>query len=306
MFAEILPVSLEDKRAVISYIRQNLLPSLVKPDYGSEQILFILHRMGTWRAKPAMVETQVVIDGYSAFFAGVNPVPRDRLTLDKILAELHVTGSDRFTPYGNYLRGGYRILGCFTPNPNIAQHVPEAAEYFTGAIALSTKDYQSPESPTYYPPVFNIHKLQATICDIFDSRFKSSQTADEVAKCIADFYFWGLVMVHPFLGGNHRAYDRFIEYGFLKKGLHMETPLNETLNIPNSDPFNRALYSERRRLLVEGGLADQEFNLGKWKDMDKYLRYQHQLNTLLERCLVDECVNTKPVSSALLAWRNQV
>lgn len=303
MFAEILPVSLEDKREVIGYIRQNLIPNLARTDYSSEQVLLILHRLGTWRVRPAIVETQVVIDGYSAFFAGVNPVPSDRLTLEKILTELHVKGSDRFTPYGNYLRGGYRILGCFAPNPEIAQYVPEAAEYFTGAIPLSTKDYQSPESPTYYPPIFNIHKLMATICNTFDGRFESAIKEEKMAKAIADFYFWGLVMVHPFLGGNHRAYDRFIEYGFLKQGLCIETPLNETLNIPNSDPFNQALYSERRRLLVEAGLANQEFNLGRWKDMDKYLTYQHQLNDLLERCLIDDCVDTEPAALALLAWR---
>lgn len=304
MLGEILPVSLEDKGAVIQYTRNNLIPSLVGEDLDAERILLILHRIGTWRAKPLRTEAEGLADSYIALYAGINPVPKNRLELESELAKLQVIDPERFSPYAvNYLKGNYRILGCFSPNQQMAQIAPETSEYFTGAIPVSTLDYHQPEGYIYFPPIFNIHKLMAFICNTFDGRFTISRKPEDVAKTIVDFYFWGLMMVHPFLGGNHRAYDRFVEYGFSKKGLRKNVPLDNTLNISPSHPFNLALYKERGRLLKNNGFTGQNFNLSHWKELDKYLRYQHELNDFLFDCQASDCANTEEAAKALLSWQ---
>lgn len=299
MQAEILPVSLADKQTAIDYTRAALIPHLVESDFDSERVLRILHRVGTWRASLGTAESNMRIDGYIAFFGGADGVPTTLLDLETKLAELS-TDSSRYSPYGYFIRGNYRILGCFAPNPLMAPYAPETAEHFVAAIPVNTQDYHNRVSPVYYPPVFNIHKLLNTVTTTFDNRIELVQTPEQLAKLVADFYFWGLVMLHPFLGGNHRAYDRFMEYAFAKKGLHLEAPLNETLNIPNNDPFNRTIFTERHRLLQQANLVAPDLNDPQKKA--KWLTYQHQLGEMIIDAINSDCAKTEQAAKAILAW----
>lgn len=303
MQTEILPVSLEDKAAVTTYIRQNSIPSLVEKDLGAEKSLQILQRIGTWRSQLGTIESDHVISGYILFYGGINPLPEDAFEREQALAEFIARGNNQFSPLGNYLRGNYRVLGCFAPNVRLAEFAPEAGNYFTGAIPVSTANYRSPESPAYYPPVFNIHKPMASICTKYDDEIVHCDTPDEIAHAVVRFYFWGLVMTHPFLGGNHRGYDRFIELAFAAKDMPLLTPQNETLNIPNNDPFNLSLFEERTRLLKEANLDHQTFDLHGWKDVNDWLTYQHNLNEAFTDWLNDDSARLDEAVAAILNWR---
>lgn len=300
MNAEILPVSLAEKAIVINYIHQTAIPSLVRRDYPSEQVLRILHRLGVWYSKPAIADQDFLNQSYIAFYADIEPIPLRKEELDREIAA--ILQPDKFTPYCYYLRGHYRILGCFAPNSKIAPFIPIANEYFTGAVPVQTKDYLHQESPLYYPPIFNVHKHMAIICDNFDNEFDIANNLREATKALADFYFWGLAIVHPFIGGNHRAYDRFIEYAFAKKGVHLIIPLNDTLNIPNDHPLNIALYQERRIFLEENGLDNQNFNMNGWKDKMRWLQYQQRLDEILTECLHRHSTRTEQMAQAILNW----
>lgn len=303
MINEILPVSLEDKFAAISYIRQDLIPDLVTKDYSSARCLLILHRVGTWQAKSGDIDTNVLIKTFTAFYGGIDPIPNSLLGLEKELAELMTAGPDKFIPSGSYMKGNYRILGRFAPNCMISKYVNTAQDYFTGAIPVSSHDYQNPDSPLYYPPILNIDKLMSKISNKFDQEFVQANTLEEVAKTTADFYFWGLVMIHPFLGGNHRGYDRFIEYAFAKKGLEIKTPLNETLNIPNDDPFNLNLYQGRKLLLEETDLTSHSFNFNDKKDLVQWLEYQNRLYQIIDSHIDKDNQQATEVAQAILDWR---
>lgn len=302
MNEEILPVSLIDKEQVINYIRSTFIPKQAERDDLSEKVLKVLHRVAVWGSKPDNVYTVPLTEGFIALYANLSPIPRDAIELHSAVSQLISESEHRFSKYGNFVWGNYRILGCFAANPRFTACAPETETYFTGAIPISTRDYQHPTTPLYYPPVFNIHKIMAKITDQFDDRFMVATYPDEIAKNVADFYFWGLVMTHPFWGGNHRGYDRFIEYAFFKKGLKIETPANETLNIPNNDAFNLAVFKERRRLLNEAGINSRTFNLRGWKDLHEWLAYQHRLNEFLYTGLNEDCAQTEEAAQAMLRW----
>lgn len=302
MVTEILPVSLENKATVIKGIRDKLIPALIERDYPAEKVLAVLHRAGTIYSKPETLTHEFLRESYIAFYAGINPVPPHKEELDALIAILKYD-TNRFTTYCYCLKGGYRILGCFAPNPEIGQFASDANEYFTGALPLRNRDYHYDETPFYHPPVFNLHRLMGRICNDFDYRFGYAKTDQDIAEEVARFYYWGLIMCHPFTGGNHRAFDRFVEYAFATKGIKVRVPLNETLNIPNKSPFNVALYKERRRFLEEAGLAGQEFDMKGWKDMESWLRYQDKLNQALRNHIEENDTRVKKVTQALLSWR---
>jgi len=297
MHAEILPVPLNKKAAVINYIREITVPELIKRDYSAEQVLLTLHRIGIWYAKPDILDREFVYKSYIAYYAGVDPMPTDMQALELKLLELKKE-PQKFTSFCYYLKGNYRILGCFAPNPKLAKYVPETAEYFTGAIPLQSRDYQSQSNENQF------YKYMSLVCSNFDNRFAETTTKNEIGETIADFYFWGMVMGHPFIGGNHRAFDRFIEYAFAKKGLEIYCPLNDTFNIPNDNPLNKIIYGERRRLLSQYGLENQKFNIQSWEDLSDWLTYQYKLNDLLFNNIGSDRFKfkTEEAGQSLLNW----
>ncbi len=294
MRSEILPVSIDHKRQLIDFARDSIIPSLSAGDYSAEHCLQIFHQVGTLHSPPLDLESAIVLEGYKALFAGVEPGE---------LLEFQQLHSDRFSHYDS-VHGGYRILGCFPPNPRMAPFALEAENYFLGAIPVSTKDYHHPTAPDYYPPIFNIHKLMFNIGLSFDTSYQQAMDMSDVSQAVAEFYFWGLVMVHPYLGANHRAFDRFTEYAFSKKGFNVRTPLDATLNIPKGSRFNLALYKQRKFILEQAGLAEPHFSTGKFSIYNpEWLTYQHQLGGVISDCLNERCVSTDEVAEALMSWR---
>jgi len=302
MTEEVLPVSLSEKERVINYIRNIFIPKQAERDDSSDKVLRVLHRIGVWGSKPDNIYTAPLTEGFIALYANIDPIPRDTIELHSAVSQIITENDNRFSRFGNFVWGNYRILGCFAANLKLSEYAPETNTYFTGAIPISTRDYQHPTTPLYYPPVFNIHKIMAKITDQFDNRFAVASYPDEIAKTISDFYFWGLVMTHPFWGGNHRGYDRFIEYAFFKKGYKIEIPTNETLNIPNNDAFNLAIFKERRRLLNTAGINPSPFNLKGWRDLNAWLTYQHGLNEFLYSYINEDCAQTEVATQAMLKW----
>lgn len=301
MQSEILPDSIEDKSKTLTAIRGSLIPALTEKEYRAEKTLLILHRIGTFHAKRGSLEQDLLNEDYTAFYGGIDFTKLNRIQIQEQLQSLK-SDSFRFSRFGPYYKGGYRILGCFSPDPRIAEFAPEAEEYFTGAIPIVTGDYQVDYSQPYFTPVFNIHKLMNSISTNFDNRLSISETPEEIAQNTANFYFWGLAMVHPFIGGNHRAFDRFIEYSFAKKGFTLEIPLTQTLNIANDNPFNTAIFAERRALLNRWGFTNQDFSLRTEEGLNEWLEYQHSLNERLSECIDTSCADTSNIAKAILNW----
>lgn len=299
MFNEILPVELNKKAVVVDNIRQHTIPSLIGRNYGAERVLKVLHRAGTWYASPGNLESDLLNDQYTAYYAGCS-VNAPRYEIEEKLTSLRK--SCNYRSFGYNMKGNYRILGCFPPNPSVGLIAPEANTSFTGAIPVLTKDYQKPESPFYYPPIFNIEQLMGRVAGKFDRQFEEICGREEVAQAVADFYFWGLAMIHPFIGGNHRAFDRFIEYAFAKKGFPVQVPQNETLNIPNYEPFNLAISQERRRLVELANLQDVSFIGTDSTQMDEWLNYQHELNLNLNEFFIGGMAKMDNIAAGLLNW----
>lgn len=300
MHAEILPVPYEKKGLVIQHIRNNLIPALVERGEPAEKALKVLHRAGTRYARPADVEIEYRNLVHTAVYAGINPLPRYREDLEQLLADK--LGRQKCPGGSPVIKGHYRVLGVFTPNEQLAWYIPAAKQPFTGAIPVTTRDYHYPESPIYYPPVINIDKYMTILGDKADKQLHSAQNAEEIAEAVASFYFWGLSIIHPFIGGNHRGFDRFIEYAFAMKEIKISLPLDHTLNIPNNDPFNTAIYQERHRLLLEFGL-EQEKPIGEGaKGRSRWLRYQSLLDQTLAEIIETNSAHTEEIAQKMLRW----
>lgn len=302
MHSEILPVPYDKKDAAIRHIRGSLTPALVAKNKPAEEVLKILHRAGTWYARPADAESEYRNLVFTAFYAGIDPISRRKEDLEHQIADKLRRKTDRYKPAGPAIKGHYRVLGIFPPNEPLAWYIQTAKQPFTGAIPVKIKDYHHPESPIYHPPVINIDRLMAILGDNVDKQLTTAQSAEEIAEAVAGFYFWGLAIVHPFIGGNHRGFDRFIEYAFAKKGIRITLPSDNTLNIPNNDPFNIAIYKERRRLLVEFGL-EQAKPIGEGaKDRPRWLRYQQLLDQTLGQIITTDVAQTTEVAQRLMKW----
>ncbi|KKR81368.1 MAG: hypothetical protein UU73_C0003G0070 [Candidatus Daviesbacteria bacterium GW2011_GWA1_41_61] len=302
MNKEILPVPYDKKLKVTEHIRNHLIPGFAHRGDHPERVLQILHRAGTWYAIPTDVEHEYRSLRHIAFYAGLEPIPSHKdLLAAKITQELDGR-VDRYVPFYYYPKGNYRVLGLFAPNENIGWYIPEAKSYFTGALPVSTRDYHHPESPIYIPPVINIDLFMSRISTYFEGEIVQACNLEEIASAIAKFYFWGLAIIHPFLGGNHRGFDRFLEWGFVQKGIPMRVPQNGTLNIPNDDPFNIAIFRERRRLLTEFGLEEEKpIRQGK-TEQPKWLKYQRLLNKTIDEILPSDFIHNKEIAQAMLNW----
>lgn len=302
MYTELLPVSLEQKKTTINRIRNSTIPLLVNGEFTAESALHIFHYLATEDAQKGTIELEFLNDAYTAFFAGADKIPASKDQLDPILNELERAGNERFSHYGDIYQGDYRILGCFSPNKKLAKFNSELGEYFTASVPVSTRDYQYDDGPLYYPPIFNIHKLMASVGSRYDNSMINANNIRQSANAVATFYFWGLAMVHPFLGANHRAFDRFLEYSFAKKGHRLNIPQNETLNIPNDNPFNVELYKTRREFLKGASLDRPRFNPKKPEDIKNWLLYQSELNKALNYGINNDAVKLESVTDALLDW----
>jgi hypothetical protein len=291
---EILPVPLADKAKMIQVAREHLIPELAARENDTERYLNLFHTLGTLHCPPLDFETALSMEGFISDYSGSEPMP---------LIEFEETKPGRFTRYDNYVRGGYRILGTFPPNPKMAEYADPAKTYFLGGIPVSTKDYHLPDGPLYYPPVFNLHKLMFTTATNFDSRYEAATSRKDVSQAIADFYFWGLVMIHPYIGANHRAFDRFLEYAFYRKGFDIKTPLDNTLNIPPQTRFNTAMFEERKRLLEMAGLSNPNIPKGNIIHNPVWLSYQNTLNEFVTDGLNGSIAQTGEIADALYSWR---
>lgn len=295
MLNEILPATPEQRRSIIHTARTIIIPDLVRENYPAERCLRIFHELGAIYSPPLPLESAKTIEGYIALFSGIQPSP---------FLDVEDLSPERFSRYDDYTRGGYRIIGVFPPNHELARYAEEANTYFLAATPVSTKDYHSQNNPHYYPPVFNIHRLMFMIGVSFDTRFELATSMEEVAQSIADFYFWGLAIIHPYLGGNHRAFDRFLEYAFYKKGFDVKPPIDKTLNIPPETRFNKEIYAERRRLLEQAGLSNCNFpERGLSIYNPDWLTYQHNLNEFIIESLNNGSGQTGEIVDALMHWR---
>lgn len=301
MYSEILPVSEEKKEIVVTNVKKHIIPALIGRDYPAEKSLKTLHRAGTWYSQPGTLEQNFLNETYIALYAGLFPLPRNPYVLIEHLNRIK-KDKDRFKPYGYALKGCYRILGGFAPNTKISSIVEETSEEFTGAIPVRSKDYQKEESLFYYPPVFNIDRTMNLIGTNYDQASTNADSKELIATNVARFYFLGMAMVHPFIGGNHRGFDRFIEYAFAKKGIEVQLPQNNTLNIPNDDPVNTAIYTERRRLLASVDLEEQNFNLGTDEGIEGWLDYQNKLNQRLFNPSGLNNAKIEDIASTILKW----
>lgn len=299
MYNEILAMPISQKAKVLGLTRERVFSYMSGRNLATEESLQLLHKSTTVFSDKLPLEQQFLHEWFIEFFKTGDA---SRISPDGIRLALEEKELEKYTPDQDIARGNYRILGCFNPNPTLAVFNSEAENYFTAAVPVSTRDYLNHQFPLYYPPIFNIHKMMSAVSNTFDNRIAQATANSEVAEHATNFYFWGLVMVHPFLGGNHRAFDRFLEYTFFQKGMELKLPLNETLNIPNDHPFNKELYRQRRKLLANSGLTKPSFNPKDLNDIPKWLKYHEKLNEVIAAYMESEEILVSRAAKELVCW----
>lgn len=226
-------VNPDAKAATQDWVRTSIIPELVKRDYGSERVLNILHYTATYGLENQAVPTQFVAYREAADEMGLLNGVSSRESSKRVHKLMDNRDPDvKVRLAGKKARGRYRkIADVQIPRLDSDKKVPL---WRMRAIQVFTREGEM----AYIAPQLKIDELMTSLGEEYDAmETRGADGALDVAMRLAYFYTIGNRIIHPYEDANHRAFDRFLEYGFAKKGIPFELPQDETGNIPLDDLF---------------------------------------------------------------------
>jgi hypothetical protein len=235
IFSKAFEIDHESKLATQKWVRQSIFPKLIEKRLPAEISLLTLHNTSTWRLSNQ---------------EALSPDQCRQKTLDQIRI-LGIKNKDiQITPSIKKDRGTYRLLSDIKQKGINGEEIKQHIWSFR-AIDIIT----SQGSFAYIAPQQEIDSLMYDLCQIYDSLETKSNNPVDVALRLAFMYGIGENIIHPFLDGNHRAFDRFLEYGFEKAGIEFKLPQDNTANIPAEEIFRVSLANLTVNFLIKENLT---------------------------------------------------
>jgi len=235
----------DKKREVQNWVRDSIIPSIIKHNLSTERSLLILHRCSTYYSRPPedIPFEETVKDIL------LNSSLSDQKS-QKEIGQLSKKIIDHKSPITlsippKHFRGRYRELG--TINYNDKKKTKEKVWQYRGTSILR----QTPAGDilfAYIAPKQNINFYMKTLCENYDQLRTQNIDNDPVQTAMNLSYFYGIgnQIIHPFSDGNHRAFDRFLELEFARINVPFVLPQDQSCNIPDSEAFK----SRRANLLI--------------------------------------------------------
>lgn len=222
------------KLAAQEWVRRSIIPNLIERLTPTESALLYLHYAATWKIEnkdksPLRLQHQQILElsDFAKRMSG-NQIERlSRQTARGQSPEIRII----LPPAKG--RGRYRTLGRIEiQNPN--GDTTKETVWHSRAIEMFTR-----EGPRRYAvPQRNVDVLMFKLCQAYDYLEKQGgNNPVSTALRLAFFYTIGNLLIHPFIDGNHRAFDRFLEYGFAKSKIPFKLPQDSKSNIPFQEMF---------------------------------------------------------------------
>lgn len=238
------------KLATQEWVRRSIIPKLIKRLTPTEKCLLDLHYASTWgigseKSRPGFQHQQIFeLSDYAR-----------EMSANRVVKLAQETAGHRHSSIQIILpsekgRGRYRVLGQIEiQNPN-GGTTRETVWHFRG-IEIYTRE----GSREYVAPRQDVDVLMSKLCQAYDDLEKQEgNNPVSTALRLAFFYTIGNVFIHPFIDGNHRAFDRFLEYGFTKSKIPFKLPQDSKGNIPFEEMFRIFSTNLLSNFLQENGL----------------------------------------------------
>lgn len=221
-------VEVSSKLEVQDWVRESIIPKLIEREIPAERALLALHYAATWGLKSKeggstlRIRIQEILEE-SEFYSGERPTTLRKLA--KLVARGEAEDTRIIMPTKSG-RGRYRLFGIVEEGTEDKARRDHVWHY--RAIQLFMREGEA----AYIAPNRRIDGLMESLCAGYDELEKTGNQPVDVALRQAYIYLIGIHLVHPFIDGNHRAFDRFLEYGFKKAEIPLTLPQDQTGNIP--------------------------------------------------------------------------
>lgn len=233
-------VNPDAKAATQDWVRTSIIPELVKRDYGSERVLNVLHYTATYGLENQAVPTEFVAYREAAeeigFLDGASSSKESSRRVHKLIDNRDPDIKVRLA--GKKARGRYRKIGyAQVPRLDPDKKIPL---WRFRAVQVFTREGER----FYVAPQMGVDTLMSSLGEEYDMMdAQGDGGAVDTAMRLAYFYAIGNKIIHPYEDANHRAFDRFLEYGFAKKDIPFNLPQDETGNIPIDELFRSRIGS---------------------------------------------------------------
>jgi len=214
------------------WVRQSIIPKLIERQAPSERSLSVLHYASTWNLQnndrlPLSRRYEEVVRE-SSLARGKSDRQINKMT-QQIIDSTH--SKVKISLPSERGRGRYRVLGDVEEDLNGKLRKQRIWEFRAVNMIIRQGTF------SYITPQKDVDGLMSKLCQEYDSLEARSEEPADNAINLAYFYTIGNKLIHPFVDGNHRAFDRFLEYGFAKANIPFSIPQDQSGNIPKEERF---------------------------------------------------------------------
>lgn len=214
-------------------IRQSIIPQLNKGRIPSEKSLKVLHleaTKGVEGAPPISVEERYLEIAEEILRRQNVPVTGAPLFAEALRRE-EVPYLRVKVPSG-LGRGRYRLLGEAIALDN-GREVASISFWDFRSIKVTISNGEG----MYVAPSLEVAFLMSNLSAKYDLLARKANNPVSLAIALAYYYSMGKQLIHPFEDGNTRAFDLFLEKEFLRIGVELNIPQDESVNIPMEERF---------------------------------------------------------------------
>ncbi len=286
-------------------IREHFFESLIKRDYDPTKTLLILHRLATFNT--GLSEK----DGHPQPDKLLLARSRHALLWDElrdkeiVVGETPNLGELKVTYPSPSAKGRFRLLA------QIESEWGKEDVYHPVGINMYSRALGEGD---YAAPTLSLTELTNELGTRYRNLVDSLGEIDSEYKLVMFlmylifFHTVGCKFIHPFMGGNHRTFDRFMELEFKRMGLKCSLPQDETSNIPVDDPIRKPTGRLLLHFILKCGIDFDFFP----RSTAHYFRYAEGLNmnikAFIDRSFEDDNYLASYLESAktMLSWLDLV
>jgi hypothetical protein len=211
----------ESRNAAVKKVRIKI-PELISNKTSTLELLNNLHFESTQESFSGIHPLQFRANAAQTAMLAVGFLPSDSIqTYDPI----HVLGVTSQLELAGALkihtetRGTSRKVATInTFNHNLQRFDKERVDIY------SQQDLRVDDNNLYLTPIFGVDKLMKALAKTYDQDIRNTASDGQFAEAVSRFYLIGISIIHPFIDGNARAFELFLEAEFLKRGMNLELP----------------------------------------------------------------------------------
>jgi hypothetical protein len=263
------------KTATQRWVRSQIFPRLAERGYSSEKNLKILHRASTWGIE-GREERLLVAEVYDI-------LEKNGLGYLSAKEKLAIASGQEHplvrVVYPPSIRGRYRLRSRIivsTPGGGVVKN-----DWASRAIHVKARG----QDFAYDAPHLELDELMGRLCQGYDLLAEKIEDPESLAISLGYFYSIGKNLIHPFFDGNHRAFERFLEFEFYKRNLELDMPQDESSNIPLNDPIRTWVAEVMINFLRVNSL--DLFSIDSRPSLEMREVYQKRLRASLLRTIED-------------------